>query len=80
MQASELAIRELANAIVVQAVKDFRSALRGKGYERKSPARCIAELKRFFRSEYFKLLTKVNGDYLIYQLEQEYIEDASKEI
>ena len=61
----------LADAIVLQAVADYRNALVGISYCRKSAEDVVQECERFFRSEYFWLLTKVSGEYLIEKLRQE---------
>lgn len=55
----------LANAIIFQAVKDYRKAL-------KRDARgSMREIERFFRSEWFSVLTNVNPEILIQKLEEE---------
>ena len=61
----------LTDAIVLQAVTDYRNALNGIGYDLKSAEYVMRECERFFRSEYFALLTKVPGEYLIEKLRQE---------
>ena len=63
---------DLANAIVLQAVDDYRKALNGIGYNKKSPEEVIIEIEKFFRSDYFEMLTKVNGEYLIGKLRNEH--------
>ena len=55
-------IELLANAIILQAVKDYRHTY--------SP-QCRAEFKRFFRSEWFRALTRLDGETLITRLENE---------
>ena len=59
--------RELANAIVIRAAKDYRRALRqlrrNPDYERAFLQK--AEVEQFFRSKWFCYLTTVNPDYLI---------------
>ena len=65
--------QELANAIVVMAAKDYRHALR---IQRRNPdsqaARIkIDEIERFFRSEWYRLLTDVDGEMLIKKLREE---------
>ena len=55
-------IELLANAIILQAVKDYRHTY--------SP-QCRAEIKRFFRSDWFKVLTRLDGKMIIKRLEQE---------
>lgn len=63
----------LANAIIIQAVKDYRSALKRL---RKRPGNRDAmsdtmECERFFRSEWYKSLTGVDGEFLINKLREE---------
>ena len=52
----------LANAIVLQAVKDYR--LTDDEVE-------LAEIERFFRSDWFGVLTDVDPEYLIRRLRKE---------
>lgn len=63
----------LANAIVLQAVKDYRRAL--KSYVRNpsnNSARYKKEsLERFFLSDWYRLLTAVDGEMLIEKINQE---------
>ena len=54
--------KELANAIILQAVKDYRKALKHDERGRKR------EIERFFRSEYFTVLTNISGEMLIRKL------------
>ena len=55
-------IKLLAKAIILQAVKDYRHTY--------SP-QTRAEIKRFFRSEWFCALTRIDGEMLISRLENE---------
>ena len=55
----------LANAIVVQAVKDYRAA------KRTGNSGQIASIRRFFRSDWFGTLTDIDGEYLIRKLDKE---------
>ena len=55
-------IKLLANAIILQAVKDYRHTY--------SP-QCRAEIKRFFRSEWFRALTPLDGEKIIEKIENE---------
>lgn len=71
--------QDLANAIVVQAANDYRNALRGVGYYGKPPESIIKACERFFHSAWFRTLTKVDGEYLIEELKQEYKEQQRKE-
>lgn len=52
----------LANAIIMQAVKDYRRT--------KNPAD-RKELENFFRSEWFSFLSNLNGEVLLEQLQKE---------
>lgn len=72
------AYQELANAIVLQAVTDYRNALNGRGYDRMSAKMAIKHLERFFRSYYFQLLTPVKGDFLIEELKKEHQEKVER--
>ena len=74
MHSIELAYRNLANAIILQAVSDYRDALNGISYNRYSPEHIINELEKFFRSDYFEILTKVKGEYILDRLKQEHLE------
>ena len=65
---------DLANSIVLQAVDDYRKALRGwscYGFYGK-PEDMIRDCERFFNSHYFQLLTSIDGEYLMQQLKEEY--------
>ena len=53
---------ELANAIILQAVKDYR--LHDEKQE-------IVSIERFFRSEWFGVLTNINPEILIAKLRKE---------
>ena len=66
---------ELANAIVLQAVKDYRLVLRTKEHSPKA-AKTIKECERFFRSSYFGILTTVDPEYLIKKLRKETEQDG----
>ena len=63
----------LANAIILQAVKDYRMAL--KSLKANSRNRTVqtdnAEIERFFRSQWYSALTDVNGEMLIRSLQKE---------
>ena len=56
---------DLANAIIIQAVKDYR---------RTQSPQVRNEIKRFFKSEWFSMLTKLDGDMLIKKIEREVTE------
>lgn len=63
----------LANAIVLQAVKDYRMALKSlKANPRNRTAMADKEgIERFFRSGWFSVLTSVDGEMLIRSLQME---------
>ena len=52
----------LANAIVMQAVKDYRETANKNEKE---------DILHFFRSDWFKALTKIDCEYLIKRLNSE---------
>ena len=69
------AYKGLANAIVLQAVKDYRSALKKL---KKHPHNDTAfytkgEVEQFFRSDWYASLTTVNPEMLIRKLKEEVI-------
>lgn len=63
----------LANAIILQAAKDYRSALRKlKRCPRNRLAQAEADsIERFFRSDWYKCLTDVDGEMVIRKLREE---------
>ena len=64
---SDISIYEnLANAIILHAVKDYRMALKSlKANPRNRTAQADkAEIERFFRSQWYSALTDVNGEML----------------
>ena len=64
---------ELANAIILQGVKDWRQAVRTqKKHPRYQPALTMREeCERFFLGEWFGMLTKVDGRMILQKLKQE---------
>ncbi len=65
---------ELANAIIVQAAKDYRQALHREDLVR------LLEVEHFFLSRWFRQLTAVKPEYLIGRLRKEYEDDGRKDI
>lgn len=55
----------LANAVVLQAVKDYRSAKRGHNCHK------INELEEFFCSNWFTVLTDADGMVILERLQEE---------
>ncbi len=64
---------KLANGIILLAVKDYRSALKKlKRNPRSQTANdTVQEVERFFRSNWYKSLTEVDGEMLIRKLREE---------
>ena len=63
----------LASAIVLQAVSDYRVALKKiKAHPKNREAISEAlEIEKFFRSGWYSILTDVDGEYLIRRLQDE---------
>ncbi|HIG0359661.1 TPA: hypothetical protein ACX96Z_001241 [Clostridium sporogenes] len=63
----------LANSIVLLAVKDYRDALKKlKKWPRNESTKIMKdEVERFFRSAWYRELTSVDGEYLISKLQAE---------
>ncbi len=64
---------KLANAIILQAVKDYRAA---KKKLKKQPTKKDAEImvkdtERFFRSDWFTAFTNVDGEVILRKLREE---------
>ncbi|MCD7716078.1 MAG: hypothetical protein LUI39_06475 [Lachnospiraceae bacterium] len=63
----------LGNAIIIQAVKDYRMALRTlkKNPDCMSAKDTRREIEQFFRSQWYMMLTDVDGEFLIQKLNEE---------
>ena len=63
----------LANAIILQAVSDYKVALKKiKAHPKNREAISEAlEIEKFFRSGWYGILTDVDGEYLIRRLQDE---------
>ena len=63
----------LANAIIVQAVKDYRSAQEKlkENPESKFLQNNIRRIGKFFRSDWFKVLSHADGPAILKRLEEE---------
>lgn len=68
---------DLANAIVLQAVDDYKSAYANYLKDKGSYANVCA-LRKWFHSDWYMTLTKVSGDYLIEKIEQECEEEFER--
>lgn len=64
----------LANAIVVQAAKDYRAARRKllKDPYSINAQKTVKEVEVFFHSDWFKVLTPVDGGTILKLLEEEF--------
>ena len=64
---------ELANAIIIQACRDYRESLiLLHRHPRDTQAKqTVAECERFFRSEWFGILTNLDGDVLMQKIKRE---------
>jgi hypothetical protein len=63
----------LANIIILLAVKDYRAAIKKlKKWPRNESAKTMKdEVERFFRSAWYRELTSVDGEFLISKLQAE---------
>ena len=64
----------LANAIILTAVDDYRRALKkySQNPDSKSAKADVDALENFFRSQWYSVLTSVEGEFLIRKLRAEY--------
>ena len=72
---TESGVESLIEAIIVQACKDYRLALKSKDKSK------IISLERFFKGDYFGEMTNYNisGDYIIRTLKREVMGDEYKD-
>ena len=65
----------LANAIILKAVEDYRIARRRFRHfpDQKASQAMIREVERFFLSRWFAQLTDVDGEYLLRRLKEEVV-------
>ena len=68
----ETGIENLSNAIILQAVKDYLIALSGRDVNGRDSKSVIEECERFFQSEWFNVLTNVDGEYLMTTIRKEF--------
>lgn len=62
---------DLANAVIERAVLDYRMVLSGYK-ESYGKILSIKELERFFRSQWFGTLTKIDGERIITEVRKEF--------
>ena len=67
----------LANTIIKQAAKDLRSALKAlsRNPHDKAAKGTVFEIKSFFFSQYYEVLSKTNGRVLFSMIVEEYAND-----
>ena len=71
-ETNQQGLEDLSNAIILQAVKDYRIALAGGSVNGRDSKSVIAECERFFRSEWFNVLTNVDGMIIIANIRKEF--------
>ena len=66
---------DLAQAIIMKAVEDYRKARRRVRHfpDQKGAQVTIREVERFFRSDWFTVLTSIDGAVLLKKLKEEEI-------
>ena len=64
---------KLANAFILQAVSDYRAALKKvkKNPNNRDVIDEALQIEKFFRSEWYQTLTSLDGEYLIERLRKE---------
>ena len=65
--------QRLANAIIIQAAEDYRTALRCLRInpDHKPSLEMLQECERFFRSEWYQMLTTVDGEMIMRKIREE---------
>lgn len=79
MDAIDEAYQNLANAIIIRAVKDFRRCLKVAKKNNRNKETAIKEMKEiveFIKSPWFRTLTSLEPSVLLKKLQQE-VEDDS---
>lgn len=69
------AYEKLANSVILQAVKDYRTARKKLKYhpKNKDAKLMIEDCESFFRSDWFAVLTSLDGEMLLKKLKEEEI-------
>ena len=64
---------KLANAIIIQAADDYRKAAKRLKHNpnHRESKETIEEVERFFRSDWYSVLTDVDGEFLLRKLKEE---------
>ena len=76
------AAEELANAVIIQAVIDYRQAMKDlRLCPRDAKAKYMLEdCENFFKSRYFNFYTSINGVWLMNKLKEEFETKTRKEL
>ena len=72
----------LANAIIVNACQDWRRAARRIIQHKGKPSdyQTVEECTRFFTGEWIKVLTNVDGNYILHKLRDELVDEVGYNI
>jgi hypothetical protein len=65
MKLHEKGVENIAQAVIMQAVADYRRAFWGNRVAYKDAESTLRELEKYFHSQEYESLTSVSGDYLI---------------
>ncbi len=65
--------QRLANAIIVQAADDYRTCIRNLRINprHKESRTMLEDCERFFRSEWYQMLTTVDGEMIMQKIREE---------
>ena len=66
----KIAYEDLANAVIIQAVNDYRNLLSGN--IKPKPDLNITKLEKFFKSEWFRVLTNMDGATIMNRVRREF--------
>ena len=72
-QRNDEAYKELASAIVIRAVEDYRMALNAlkRNPHNTEADKMAGECERFFRSSWYRILTDIDGELVIKTINEE---------
>lgn len=65
----KIAYEDLANAVIIQAVNEYRGLLSGS--IKPKPDVNIPKLEKFFKSEWFRVLTNMDGATIMNRVRRE---------
>ena len=72
---------EIANAIVIQACNDYKKAYKQSLHKSGIVGEAdeeLAKLEEFFRSDWYKQLTEVDGEYLMERIRNDVLKQEKK--